>query len=274
MKVKKIFIIAIPVIISILIVLSLVGYFYLRASLPVKDGEIQVSAISSNIEILFDEKGIPQVWADNEQDAWFGVGWQHAADRLFQMELTRKVAQGRLSEMFGELTLDFDRLQRKIGHHTIAKMDFMNLEDPYKGLLEAYVSGINQWVEQTSALPFEFRLLGIEYEPWTVEDCMAIFSFQTWFSHNLQDNDNFIIALEKKVGRERVEQLFPFYPREAPKTVPQSEAHSGETINTGSKIEGEAGWKQKFYNALFPAGEFPFLIGEGLQLMADFRCKK
>ena len=159
MKAKKI---TISVFFSLLIIVIIVFmglYILFKASLPNHEGEIQIDGITSSINIFFDEKGIPQIWAENEEDAWFAVGWLHASDRLFHMELTRRVATGRLSELFGDMTLSFDRKQRLIGHHVIAEKDLVNLDDQTKRFLEAYSAGVNQWVDHIVALPFEFQLL-------------------------------------------------------------------------------------------------------------------
>ena len=91
--------------------------------------------------------GIAQIWAETERDAWFTVGWLHAGDRLFQMDLTRRVATGRLSEMFGASTLEVDRLQRKLGHHRMANLGLSALDSVSLNYLQAYVEGINGWVK-------------------------------------------------------------------------------------------------------------------------------
>ncbi|TFH01719.1 MAG: penicillin acylase family protein, partial [Calditrichales bacterium] len=216
MNYKKIITVILLSLIILVAILAGSGYLLLRASLPERSGQSIISGAASPINIFFDDKGIPQVWAETEADAWYAVGWLHGEDRLFQMELTRRIASGRLSEMIGDITLSIDRRQRQIGHRIMAVRDISDLAEPYKGYLQAYVNGVNQAVENSAALPFEFYLLGIDYEPWTIEDCLTIFSFQTWFSNDLQNNRELQIQAAQKFGVEKAAQLFGDYPAEAP----------------------------------------------------------
>ena len=128
MKLKTI----ILIIVAIIALVLLVGFIYinhlLNASLPQTDGSIEIPELNNKVEITFDTMGIGQIWAENQQDAMFALGWLHASDRLFQMDLTRRVAAGRLSEMLGEVTLDIDRLQRKLGHTRRARLEENNLD--------------------------------------------------------------------------------------------------------------------------------------------------
>jgi len=258
MKVKKVLVSIISVLLLIVIIVFIGLYFLFNASLPERSGEIQITGINSQIEIFFDEKGIPQIWAENEEDAWFAVGWLHASDRLFQMELTRRVASGRLSELFGDLTLSFDRKQRLIGHHVIAEKDLSNLQNPTKKYLESYSAGINQWVDQVSALPFEFYLLNTDFEPWTLKDCLAIISFQTWFSDDLQNNDDLLISLQEKIGIKAAGKLISPYPREAPKTVPPAGLKMRYKKEDQSYFTLLQNWKHKMYDNLFADDNIPF----------------
>jgi penicillin amidase len=260
MTTKKV-IVSIFTIFSLIVTLLFIGlYILFRASLPANSGDIEVSGINSRIEIFFDEKGIPQIWAENEEDAWFAVGWLHASDRLFQMELTRRVASGRLSELLGDLTLSFDRKQRLVGHHVIAEKDMVNLQNPTKRLLESYSAGVNQWVNQASALPFEFQLLMTDFEPWTIKDCLSIISFQTWFSDNLQNNDDLFISLENKIGKQSTEKFIAPYPGDAQKTVPPAEIKKKNIIKAPLRFASDHNWEQKLYNSLFAGNEIPFLM--------------
>lgn len=257
---KKVFKSIALVLFLIVIILFIGLYFLFGASLPEKSGDIEISGINATIEILFDEKGIPQIWAENEEDAWFAVGWLHASDRLFQMELTRRVAAGRLSELFGDMTLSFDRKQRLVGHHIIAEKDIVNLKDPTKKLLKSYASGVNQWVDQTAALPFEFQLLNTDFEPWTIKDCLSIISFQTWFSDDLQNNDDLYLSLEKKIGKKAAEQFISPYPHEAPKTVPPIDRKNKHKSVDTAYFTSILNWKHDIYNYLFASNEIPFLM--------------
>ncbi len=259
MKIKRILVVLLSIVLFVLISVFIWVYLLLNASLPETKGEIALSGISSEVSILFDAKGIPQIWAENEQDAWYALGWLHAGDRLFQMDITRRVAYGRLSELFGELTLSMDQRQRTIGHEILVEKSLTELQEPVKKLLEAYSMGINQWVKHTAALPFEFYLLGVEFEPWSIKDCLTILSFQTWFSNDLQNAENFFISLEKPVGRKKAEEVIAPYPLESPKTVPQKRDMTS-SAKMNQNIPDAVGWRKYFYQSLFQRNKTPFLL--------------
>src|ERR671919_2325392 len=90
------------------------GRLYLRRSVARYEGTI-ATGVSAPVEITFDAKGVPQVWAKTDADAFFAIGWLHASERLFQMELVRRVARGELAEVFGEAAVASDTFQRRIG---------------------------------------------------------------------------------------------------------------------------------------------------------------
>ncbi len=257
---KRILIITASIILVLIISLFITVYILLTASLPVREGTIQISGLQSEVEILFDEKGIPQIWADSEKDAWLAVGWLHASDRLFQMEITRRISQGRLSEWFGDLTLNYDRQQRKVNHLDLARRSLINIEESHKDLLKAYVAGINQFVDQTKALPFEFYLLGGTYKPWDMTDVVAVFSFQTWFSDILQNNDQFFISLEDSLGSVKANNIIIPYPPTAPKTVPQPESMSQLEGKSTRFNKEQNSWKSAIVKALFLDGFNPYSL--------------
>jgi len=187
------------VVIGLALVLAIVAgtliysYAWLRSTLPPTSGTVTVEGTGARIEIDFDRMGVPQVWAASSRDAWFGLGWLHAADRLFQMELLRRVADGRLSELFGDATVDSDIEQRRIGHRRLARAGLDGLEVPARQALEAYAAGVNAYVAR-STLPFEFRLLGASFAPWTIEDSLTVTSFQIWYSDDLSNVERFLVT--------------------------------------------------------------------------------
>ncbi len=210
------------VLIVVLILFAVGGsYLVLKNSLPEESGEIRVAKISNDIEITFDKMGLPQIWAESRRDAFFAMGWQHAADRLFQMDLTRRVSYGRLSEIFGDVTLEMDKLSRQVGHYRMARDQMSRLSARNRVLLEAYSAGVNAWVRQSAAMPFEFYILQYDFDEWKPVDCLTILSFQTWFSDALQNNDLFFVSLFDKLGPEEAHKLYTGYPEWAPYTVPE-----------------------------------------------------
>ncbi len=183
------------------------------------DGEISVDGISTPVDITFDARGIPQVWAANEDDLFFTLGWLHASERLFQMELVRRLSKGELSELFGPAALGTDTWQRTIGFSRKAEADFRELPEKAHNTLKAYCAGINAWKNSKTILPPEFIILQAEPEDWTPLDCVTITLYQTWYSHSLQNHDGRHRRLIEKLG-EDVESVLREYKMWSPSTVP------------------------------------------------------
>ena len=150
------------------------GYLWLRGSLPEIDGERVASGLTAPVEVVRDRHGIPHVLARNEEDALFALGYVHAQDRLWQMEMNRRIGAGRLAEVLGAPALDTDRLLRMLGLHRRAKATLAHLSPGARGRIDAYVNGVNAWMKtRTGPLPPEFLILGFEPEPWTAADSVV-----------------------------------------------------------------------------------------------------
>ncbi len=216
----KIFITSL-LIVTVFLVIGLLITFYsiLNMSLPETSGEITFDNLKENVEITYDAMGIPQIWAKTEADGFFSLGYLHASDRLFQMELIRRASNGRLSELLGERTLPYDQRQRLMGHSRMANLAIEKLLDNDRKRLQAYVDGINSFASECDAFPIEFYLLQISFEDWTIHDCLTIQSFQTWFSDALMNRDLFYIKAIEKVGLEKAKKLDHKYPDWAPATI-------------------------------------------------------
>ncbi len=176
------------------------GRWILSFSVAEYEGEIHVPHIAHPVEITFDAKGIPQIWARTNSELFFSIGWLHASERLFQMELIRRMAAGELSEVFGDIAYKVDLFQRKIGCKRIAEQGMNTLDPETYHFLEQYCRGINAWIEHKTILPPEFVLLRITPRPWTPLDCLTIMVYQTWFSHEGLELNPEYHALIKKFG--------------------------------------------------------------------------
>src|SRR5690606_38924218 len=139
-----------------------------RSSFPTVDGVLSVRGADRVVEVIRDRHGVPHVFASTPRDAFFGHGFVHAQDRLFQMEGARRLAGGRLAEVVGGSALGGDRLMRRIGLHRAAERDAVRVSSEVGALLEAYARGVNEGVRHLPALPPEFALLGDRFEPWTL----------------------------------------------------------------------------------------------------------
>ncbi len=144
------------------------------SSLPKTEGEIIVAGLSAPVSITRDAHGVPVIAAETALDAYFALGFVHAQDRLWQMEMMRRAGAGRLSEVFGDATIDKDRFTRTLGLYRLAEAQASTLPDALRVVLEAYAAGVNGWMTtHTGALPPEFLLLGHEPEPWRVADTLV-----------------------------------------------------------------------------------------------------
>ncbi|WP_456406026.1 penicillin acylase family protein [Caldithrix abyssi] len=221
---------AIFVVVALLVVVgSFWGYATFKSSLPVLEGEVQIPLLKESVTVYRDSMGIPQVVARSETDAYFALGYLHAADRLFQIDLTRRVATGRLSELLGPSTLFIDRYQRMLGHYRLAKKFVAQLDSQDRERLQAYLKGIAYWVKHTDALPFEYLLLRKEFKPYTMEELLSVLSFQTWFANYLQSSDTWFLQIAERLGREKAKDFEKPYPLWAPFTVPQQNQFSLQT---------------------------------------------
>ena len=149
-------------------------WFGLLRSTSEPSGSIEFSALAAPVRVYSDSFGIPHVFAGTELDALRTLGYLHASDRLWQMEMFRRIAEGRLSEVFGEPGLETDRFVRTLGTRQAAEQAAATLAPAERRRIEAYASGVNAFLSSRPALPPEFRVLRVKPEPWDVESTLAV----------------------------------------------------------------------------------------------------
>jgi penicillin amidase len=174
---KKLFkvIVVIVSIVAFLVGSSVVTWFWFsRRAFPKTSGKISVGGISAPVYIVRDSDGIPHIYAQNTEDLYFAQGYVHAQDRFWQMELWRRIGSGRLSEYFGERTVEADIYLRTVGYSRIAEREYELLDDGTKKILDSYAAGVNAYIQNRKPvkLGLEFSLLKmggveVEIEPWT-----------------------------------------------------------------------------------------------------------
>src|SRR6185436_12849920 len=155
-------------------------YVYLRQSLPQTKGEIRVPGLGATAEILRDRYGIPHIFAASPADASFALGFVHAQDRLWQMEMNRRIAAGRIAEVVGAAGLETDRFLRTLGVHRSAEANLRILDAETRQLLDAYAAGVNAFLAEGPVLPPEFWLTGVRPEPWTPADSVGWVKMMAW----------------------------------------------------------------------------------------------
>ena len=150
------------------------GFIWLRGSLPKVDGSISLPGLEAPVEVVRDRHGIPHINANSETDAAFALGFTHAQDRLWQMEMNRRIGAGRLSEILGQATLGVDRFLRMLGLYHHAQATLQHLSPQTQAVFAAYAAGVNAFLENRSGpLPLEFLILGHRPEPWRIADSIV-----------------------------------------------------------------------------------------------------
>lgn len=154
---------------------ALAAAWYVQDKRPQRSGNLQLTELSAAVDVHYDERGVPHIQAQTELDAYRALGYVHAQDRLFQMEIMRRLARGELSEILGEKTVKLDRLFRTLRLHQHAQqyVQKIDLDSAPAQALQAYLDGINQYQAQ-GPKPLEFDLLGISPRPYTMEDTISI----------------------------------------------------------------------------------------------------
>jgi penicillin G amidase len=154
---------------------------FIRAPLPPRSKTIETPLVKSPIEIRRDRWGIPHIYAQHTTDLYFGLGFVHAQDRLWQIDLLRRVANGTLSEVFGERTLDLDRVSRRLGFARRAADVSRTLPEETALALRQYAAGVTFEIDgRKRPLPVEFSLLRHSPDPWQVADTLAWSSLLAW----------------------------------------------------------------------------------------------
>lgn len=194
-----------------LLVLAMAGAVaaLLWSTLPPSDDTLHISGLRAPVDITLDADGIPRIRAANDIDAATALGYLHARDRMFQMDLMRRAASGRLSEIAGAATLPMDRLMRVLGLRIRAEAAFAELPPGTKAVLEAYARGVNAWIARRGrrAAP-EFLLLGTP-APWTpVDSLLWGETMGLWLSANWRMELS-RLALSGKVPQWMIEELWP-----------------------------------------------------------------
>ena len=153
------------------------GYIYLHLQKPQYTGEVALKGLGAQTTVYFDDYGIPHIYGSSEEDVYFALGFVHAQERLFQMEMMRRTAAGRLSEILGPELLETDTFFRTlgIGHRARHSADLFLSErtQPYQKAALAYLAGINQYLDSDKR-PIEFAILNIPKQYFTPQDIFLV----------------------------------------------------------------------------------------------------
>jgi penicillin amidase len=206
----------------VLIVLAVAGgYFHLRQSLPQEEGEVRLAGLAKPVEVLRDGYGVPHISAQSFADAVYALGYVHAQDRLWQMEVNRRTAAGRLAQAFGESALEADRFLRTLGMRRAAEANFRNLDAETQSLLESYAAGVNAYLESQPVLPIEFWMTGVSPEPWTPADSLGWVKMMAWDLGGNWRSELLRLRLSKTLPNARIHELLPPDPGEPYPEIPE-----------------------------------------------------
>ncbi len=212
---------------GVLLVLSITlifSFFYvhriIKKSYPKITGEIQLNGLKSEVNIFRDEFGIPYIEAQNEEDLFFALGFVHAQDRLFQMDITRRAGMGRLAEILGPQALEFDLVFRTVGFNELAKKLYENSSNESKTICKAYSKGINSYIEKNAGnFSIEFDLLDYQPEKWEPYQVYLIARLIAWELNLGWWVDVVYSQIQNKLPIEKLNQLIPDYPFNAPTII-------------------------------------------------------
>jgi penicillin amidase len=199
-----------------------------RRPVPAKHGTVRLCGLHEAVEIITDRYGIPHIYAKHEDDLYFAQGYVHAQDRLWQMELNRRIGAGRLSEIFGPVALDTDRFSRRLGLHRVAAEQAKQLSDHDQRILQAYANGINMFITTNShKMPAEFVLLHITPEPWEPAHTIQWGKVQGWSLSGNWQTELIRARLIAKLGVERAIKLEAGYDALHPLIIPPGVKYDG-----------------------------------------------
>ena len=227
---------------SVLMVAGVAVYAW--RTLPQTEGRLALTGLGAELRIERDGHGIPAIHAASGRDAWYGLGVVHAQDRLWQLETHRRIAGGRLAEVFGPSALETDRFLRALGVRRAAAAQWQRLPAESKAQLQAYADGINAVLRDLGdsggglrARPPEFVILGITPEPWDPVDSLAWATMMAWDLGGNWTTELLRLRLALQMPVERIHQLLPPYPGEKPlPTLDFADLYRSLNLNRASTV--------------------------------------
>ncbi len=234
----------------VLILLAVIGSAFLirhvsRRAIPDYNSEVVMGGLTGKAEVLRDTFGIPHIYAENEEDLYRVTGYVMAEDRLWQMDLLRHVAQGRMSEILGEDMVKTDQLFRALRIEEKSLLILRRSEPEVLASLNAFSEGINQYITDAGKnLPFEYALLGYQPEPWLPVHTVNLIGYMSWSSSAAWGNEPALYKISQLVGEEKLRELIPDLDIQEPMFpdfMLEGESVFEEDLLAGSEIVREMG---------------------------------
>jgi penicillin G amidase len=207
-----------------------------RRPLPRTSGRIRVKGIDGAVEIRRDRWGAPHVRAGSHDDVWFGEGFCHGQDRLWQLELYRRIASGTLAEIAGREGLASDRLVRTLGMRRVAEREAATLGDELRAAMDSYCAGVNAGAAASAALPPELQILRIAFEPWRPADILVITKMLSFGLSTNWERELLRADMTRELGPELAARLDPGYPAGNPVVLTPGEGWTGDGLRIAEQI--------------------------------------
>lgn len=219
-KWKKIFIGLTVTLVVTFIIAGWIFHTMLSSSLPQYSGEISSSKITSNIEVYRDSFAVPYILAQSDEDVAFALGYLHAQERLFTMDLIRRAGEGRLSEVLGEKAIPFDKMFRTVGIKRNIEKNLSKYDPTVMKILQSYSNGVNKYIkEQKGNYAVEFDVLGYQPEQWKPIHSLIVIKMMAWELNISWWTDLSFAELIQKLGKDKVLEILPDYPENAPTII-------------------------------------------------------
>ncbi|GAA0878064.1 penicillin acylase family protein [Algoriphagus jejuensis] len=248
----------------LVLVLGILGFVFYQS--PQYDGDLTLPGLKGKVEVHFDNYGIPHIYAQSEEDAYRTLGYVHAQDRLFQLEMMRRVGSGTLAEFLGKDLLEIDRFFHTLGiprHSKESASTFFSAgETPWKIAAEAYIAGVNDFIE-IGKLPVEYLLLGEKPRPYTIEDMHSIVGYMSFtFAMGLK-TDPLVTKIARELGPEYLNSL-------SIQTLPE---HHTIPVNYPDSLRVDSSSTIPTLTALLDKLPVPLLEGSNSWVIAGSRTK-
>jgi len=207
-------------------------YWRVHVCLPRLDGTVRLQGIESKVEVLRDARGVPYIRAASLEDLAFAQGYVTAQDRLWQMDLSRRIAQGRLSELFGPRTLHSDIGNRTLGMKQAAERGVEELDPEERKLLRDYAQGVNAFIStHQDRLPVEFLLLRYHPEPWCESDSLEVALNMARLLNTSWPDELMRERVRRKLDNAQLEN--DIFPARSPLDRPVAELPHGSSVPAG-----------------------------------------
>ena len=209
-KMKKILIGVFAFLILVMIGLVFSFNYIGKRSLPDYNKSLDLIGLQDEVTVYRDEGAVPHIYAKNNHDLYFTTGFVMAQDRLWQMDLLRRVTTGRLSEIFGADMVDTDQLLRALSMRKKSELVLKHSDPELIACLEAFASGVNLFIAmQGNNLPLEFTILNYQPEHWSPIHTLNLIGYMSWDLASGWQNEVSLYKISKKIPADLLAELFP-----------------------------------------------------------------